>query len=71
MNNKDFNKQNNKLINLEWCSKQYNLDYSLNAGRYNFDFSKKKINQYDLMLQRKTKKCKRFCVAICLNFNKK
>ena len=48
VNHKDFNKQNNKLTNLEWCSRQYNLDYSLNAGRYNFDFSKKKINQYDL-----------------------
>ena len=48
VNHKDFNKQNNKLINLEWCSRQYNLDYSLNAGRYKFDFSKRKINQYDL-----------------------
>ena len=28
VNHKDENKENNRIDNLEWCSKQYNIDYS-------------------------------------------
>lgn len=38
INHIDKNKLNNKIDNLEWCSCQYNIDYSLS----------KEINQYDL-----------------------
>lgn len=38
VNHKDENKLNNCLENLEWCSAQYNIDYSVS----------KQIEQYDL-----------------------
>jgi hypothetical protein len=38
VNHKDENKLNNNVNNLEWCTCQYNVDYSIS----------KKINQYDL-----------------------
>lgn len=30
INHKDFNKKNNKVDNLEWCCRQYNVNYSIN-----------------------------------------
>lgn len=38
VNHKDENKKNNNVENLEWCDRQYNIDYS-NA---------KQVGQYDL-----------------------
>ena len=37
INHKDLNKQNNNVSNLEWCSAQYNVDYS----------NSKRVHQYD------------------------
>lgn len=33
VNHKDFNRRNNCLENLEWCTNYDNMQYSLNAGR--------------------------------------
>lgn len=33
VNHKDFDRENNNLDNLEWCSARQNKDYSINAGR--------------------------------------
>ena len=38
VNHKDENKQNNKVDNLEWCTREYNNRYSMSI----------KINQYDM-----------------------
>lgn len=38
INHKDENKQNNCVDNLEWCDRQYNIDYS----------KAKQVGQYDL-----------------------
>lgn len=35
VNHKDFNRSNNVLTNLEWCTGQENIDFSNNKGRYN------------------------------------
>lgn len=34
VNHKDFNRSNNQLSNLEWCSGKQNRDYSRKNGRY-------------------------------------
>lgn len=33
VNHKDFDKTNNNVSNLEWCSASYNIKYSYDAGR--------------------------------------
>lgn len=52
VNHKDENKMNNQVDNLEWCTNQYNFDYSFKRhpdARKRWGASKnfKKINQYD------------------------
>lgn len=34
VNHKDFNKQNNKVNNLEWCNRSYNVKYSVGHRIY-------------------------------------
>ena len=34
VNHKDENKQNNSLINLEWCTRSYNKQHSMATGTY-------------------------------------
>lgn len=46
INHKDFNVNNNCVDNLEWCSREYNLQYSANAGRTK-GFVCRKICQFD------------------------
>lgn len=33
VNHKDFNTENNRADNLEWCTQKHNVNYSLDAGR--------------------------------------
>lgn len=47
VNHKDFDRLNCSVENLEWCSRKYNLEYSINAGRIKNGFVKKKIKQLD------------------------
>lgn len=47
VNHKDFNLDNNSDENLEWCTRDYNIYYSINAGRISNAFAKIKINQLD------------------------
>lgn len=35
VNHKDYNRKNNNADNLEWCSHEYNVKYSSEAGRHN------------------------------------
>lgn len=37
VNHIDFNPQNNKVSNLEWCTPKENIRHSVNAGRYMFN----------------------------------
>jgi hypothetical protein len=34
INHKDFNKENNSLSNLEWCTQKDNVRYSMHSGRF-------------------------------------
>lgn len=43
INHKDENKTNNKLENLEYCTKKYNMNYGNRPYK-----NAKKVNQYDL-----------------------
>lgn len=46
VNHKDYNRTNNSVDNLEWCSHKENIDYTLAAGRHasqTLDYSGKKI----------------------------
>lgn len=47
INHKDENKLNNKVINLEWCTYQYNNTYN-NIHKKNAEKRKIKIDQYTL-----------------------
>lgn len=35
VNHKDYNRKNNNADNLEWCTHEYNIKYSADAGRFN------------------------------------
>ena len=35
VNHKDFNRENNRVDNLEWCTHIENIQYTINAGRHN------------------------------------
>lgn len=41
VNHLDFNKANNQVSNLEWCSKKLNTEHSLEFGRYGIRAQKK------------------------------
>lgn len=47
INHKDENKQNNCENNLEWCTRNYNMNYGTQIERAHKK-QRKKINQYDL-----------------------
>ena len=42
INHRDENKENNNVLNLEWCDSKYNLNYS-NVSQKGQDSSKKKV----------------------------
>lgn len=44
INHKDKNRQNNYVNNLEWCTNQYNIDYSLAKQVLQYDLSGNLIN---------------------------
>lgn len=46
VNHKDFNRENNIIDNLEWCTEKENINYSSNIGRY-ANKHKKRVCQYD------------------------
>ena len=49
VNHKDYNRTNNSVDNLEWCSHKENIDYTLAAGRHasqTLDYSGKKNPNY-------------------------
>ena len=61
INHKDYNKSNNKMDNLEWCNRRYNIDYSKvnkakiryfkksNTGHHHVYFRK---NRYEVTINR-------------------
>ena len=46
VNHKDFNKLNNSVDNLEWCSRQYNAEYSLSKPVNQFSLDGRLLNTY-------------------------
>lgn len=44
VNRIDENKANNNYKNLEWCSREYNIEHSIKSGRFKI----RKVSQYDL-----------------------
>lgn len=57
VNHKDGNKHNNKVSNLEWCDRSFNITHSYNVLKSNHakhilkeqaEKRKKQVNQYDL-----------------------
>lgn len=47
VNHKDENKQNNNVINLEWCNNKYNINYGTRKEKISEKFGRK-ILQFDL-----------------------
>lgn len=56
VNHKDYNRTNNCVDNLEWCSHIDNIKYSSNVGRYARLFGKNNPNYHNDALQRKYQK---------------
>lgn len=50
VNHKDENKKNNNIVNLEWCSNQYNAKYSKNKAVIQYDTNGKYINEYSSII---------------------
>lgn len=44
VNHKDFNRQNNHVDNLEWCTHEYNILYSMVSGHYEHVYKSGKDN---------------------------
>lgn len=59
VNHKDFNKQNNNIDNLEWCSQKENVLWSVKNMKHSKNtkvknqYIKKKWNKYELTLKKK------------------
>lgn len=47
VNHIDLNRQNNNILNLEWCTQKENVQHSVNKGSYLFKEKIKKILQFD------------------------
>lgn len=48
INHKDENKQNNKVLNLEWCTQKFNCNYGHHNVKISQSIKGKPIAQYDL-----------------------
>lgn len=48
INHKDENKRNNRIDNLEWCTKKYNCNYGKRNEKMSKSLSKYKIIQKDI-----------------------
>ena len=57
INHKDENKTNNKVDNLEWCSHDYNINYSFNPSKKLLRNRKKK--QEYIEMQKEIEKIKK------------
>lgn len=63
VNHKDSNRLNNKLNNLEWCTKEYNIKYSFthgNASNKGLRNPNSKLNEFDVKAIRNLHKTNRF-----------
>ena len=52
INHIDFNKKNNNISNLEWCTQKENINYSIKKGRY-ISGKKETINKINKKLIKK------------------
>lgn len=51
INHKDFNRSNNHVDNLEWCTNRYNVNHSISAGRMfrgELNKSRGKLKEYQV-----------------------
>lgn len=83
INHKDFNRENPKVDNLEWCTRQYNVKYSLcnrhkKYGADNPNYNNHKLsniykNNKELALEKQSRKGGKNgrCVKIKLYYDKK
>ena len=51
INHKDYNRKNNCVDNLEWCSLQYNNEYSHNKSVYQKDLNDKTIKKWKSIIE--------------------
>jgi hypothetical protein len=51
INHKDYNRENNRVDNLEWCTSQYNNEYSHNKHIYQKDLNNKIIKKWESIIK--------------------